>query len=316
MSRTSVAITGFTGFVGRRLATRLLSEGHEITGVVRRPISPPELPLRVVNVGAIGAATDWRNTLAGIDVVIHLAARTHAVHEQDGGDIHEYRSINVDGTARLAEAAAASGVRRFIFLSSIKVNGNQTLRSRPFVSGDRPAPQDPYGVSKWEAERLLAQVAAETGLEPVVIRPPLVYGPSAKGNFARLCQVLGRGVPLPLGAVDNRRSLVALDNLVDLIARCVADAAAPGQTFLVSDGEDVSTPELIRRTAQAMGVKARLLPIPPNLLHVAGRLIGRGAEVSRLVSSLQVDIKETRDKLKWTPPITLNEGLRRAVARD
>lgn len=307
-----VAVTGVTGFVGRSLATRLLADGHDVRAIVRRSIGIPVAQPDLIEVGTIDDTTDWRHALPGVDVVVHLAARTHVLHERGGGDLTAYRSVNVDGTRRLAEAAAVCGVRRIIFASSIKVNGERTSES-PFRAGDAPAPEDAYGISKWEGEQALADVARSTGLEAVVIRPPLVYGPGASGNFARLIRAVRRGALLPLAAVDNRRSLIALENLVDLIARCVTHPAAPGRTFLVSDGEDLSTPDLIRRIAQAMGTRPRLIPVPPGVLRMVGRLTRRTADVDRLLGSLQVEIEHTRQALDWAPPLTVDEGLRRAV---
>lgn len=313
MAEPRVAVTGVTGFVGRSLAKRLVAEGYHVRGLVRQWVDAPEHAQEVVRVGAVDGSTAWGEALAGIDVVVHLAARTHTIHERGGGDLAHYRPINVEGTRRLAEVATQSGVRRLVFVSSIKVNGERTS-TRPFRAGDRPAPVDAYGISKWEAEQALREVAGKAGLEVVVVRPPLVYGPGAKGNFARLCRAVRRGVPLPLGAVDNRRSLVALDNLVDLLVRCVGHPGAPGQTFLVSDDHDLSTPELIRRIAQAMGKRAFLVPVPPGLLRITGRIAGRRAELDRLLGWLQVDQDHTRRTLDWGPPVTVDQALRRAVA--
>jgi len=294
------------------LATRMVAEGCDVRGIARRAVR--SFPVQVIQLGPVDGSTDWGAALAGVDVVVHLAARTHAIRERGGGKLADYRPINVEGTRRLAEEAGQSGVRRLIFVSSVKVNGERTLH-RPFSVGDEPAPEDAYGISKWEAERVLAEVARKAGFDSVVIRPPMVYGPGARGNFARLCRAVGRGFVLPLGAVDNRRSLVALDNLVDLIARCVAHPAAAGNTFLVSDGEDLSTPELIRRIAKAIGTEPRLFPVPLNVLRLAGLLTGRKAEVDRLLGSLQVDIHHTRQTLDWDPPLTVDQGLHRAVAQ-
>ena len=307
-----VAITGATGFVGRALVARLLARGEAVRGAVRGP-TPTDAQCELVQVGAVDGSTDWREALAGADSVIHLAARTHSLGERGGGSLADYRSLNVEGTRRLAESAAETGVRRLVFLSSIKVNGERTFE-RPFTAWDPPAPEDAYGISKWEAEQALAEVSARTGLETVVLRPPLVYGPGVRANFARLIRGVQRGVPLPLGAVNNRRSLVGLDNLLDLLLRCVEHPAAAGQTFLVSDGEDLSTPELIRRLARAMERRARLFPLPLAVLRMAGQLTGRSAEMSRLLTSLQVDIEHTRDTLDWSPPVSVDEGLKRAVA--
>jgi UDP-glucose 4-epimerase len=222
----------------------------------------------------------------------------------------------VDGTLRLARLAVESSVKRFVFISSIKVNGEETSPGRPYSATDAPAPVDPYGISKDEAERGLRAIARETGLEVVVVRPVLVYGPGVKGNFRLLVRCLKRGLPLPLGAVDNRRSLVALDNLVDLVVRCVSHPAAANQTFLVSDGEDMSTTALLRRTAAALGKPARLLPVPATILRAAAAVTGHREAARRLLGSLQVDITATCSRLDWSPPISVDEGLRRAVAGE
>jgi UDP-glucose 4-epimerase len=225
----------------------------------------------------------------------------------------EFRRVNVQGTLNLARQAATVGARRFVFVSSIKVNGETTQRGRPFTADDAPAPRDPYGVSKMEAEQGLREIALQTGMEVVIIRPPLVYGPKVKANFAVMMRWLRRGVPLPLGALHNQRSLVALDNLVDLIATCLTHPGGANQTFLVSDGEDVSTTELLRRMAKAMGRPARLIPVPAGWLKLAAALVGKQDVVQRLCGSLQVDIGKTRRLLDWTPPQLLDEGLRQAA---
>jgi nucleoside-diphosphate-sugar epimerase len=307
-----IAITGATGFVGRRLVARLLADGRAVRRITRRPPDTPAVDEDWCFVGAVDHSTDWRAPLTGVDVVVHLAARTHVVGERGGGKLVDYRPLNVDGTRRLAEGAARSGVRRLVFVSSIKVNGERTTQ-RPYTAKDPPRPVDAYGISKWEAEQALWETASATGLEVVVVRPPLVYGLGARGNFARLCNAVRRGLVLPLGAVKNRRSLVALDNLVDLLAVCASHPAAPGETFLVSDGEDLSTPELVRRMASAMRAEARLLSVPPTALRLAGRIAGRTAEVKRLLGSLQVDSTHTRWTLRWEPPLTVDQGLAAAV---
>ncbi len=226
-----------------------------------------------------------------------------------------FRQTNTAGTLHLARQAAAAGVRRFVFVSSVKVNGEGTAEGSPFTAADAPAPQDPYGISKMEAEQGLRQIAVDTGMEVVIVRPPLVYGPGVKANFATLMRWLQRGIPLPLGAVtDNRRSLVALDNLVDLLITCIHHPAAANQTFLVSDGEDLSTTALLRRMGQALGKPALLLPVPPALLALGAKVLGKGDVAQRLLGSLQVDITHTRETLGWTPPIGVDEGLRRAAA--
>jgi nucleoside-diphosphate-sugar epimerase len=221
--------------------------------------------------------------------------------------------VNVDGSRRLAEQAAAAGVRRLVYLSSIKVNGEQTVLRAPFLCSDTPAPQDAYGVSKWEAEQALWEVSAKTGLEVVVVRPPLVYGPGVKGNLARLLKLVRLGLPLPFSAVQNKRSLIGLDDLVDLLIRCVDHPAAAGQTFLVSDGEDLSTPDLLRHMAAAMNRSPRLFPVPVSLVRLAGSALGKRAEIDRLVGSLQIDSSHTRQVLGWIPPVSVEEGIRRMV---
>ena len=225
----------------------------------------------------------------------------------------EFRKSNVEGTLNLARQAASAGLRRFIFISSIKVNGESTSAGRYFCPFDAPAPEDPYGISKMEAERGLMQLASETGMEVVIIRPPLVYGPGVKGNFASLIKLMGKGLPLPLGAINNKRSLVGIDNLVDLIIRCIDHPAAANQVFLAGDGEDLSTTELLRGLAEAMGRAARLIPVPAALLSLGATLLGKRAVAQRLLGSLQVDISKTRQLLGWEPPVSVKEGLRRCV---
>ena len=237
------------------------------------------------------------------------------MNERASDPLREFRRTNVDGTLHLARQAARSGVRRFVFVSSIKVNGEATSADHPFTAADSPAAQDAYGISKMEAERGLRAIAAETGMEVVIVRPPLVYGPGVKANFASLMHAVRRGIPLPLGSVThNRRSLVALDNLVDLLITCMDHSAAANQTFLVSDGEDLSTTALIRRMGQALGKPARLLPVPPALLQLGAAIVGQRNVVQRLLGNLQVDIAYTRNTLGWAPPISVDEGLRRATA--
>jgi len=309
-----VLITGASGFVGQALCSSFLAKSYSARAAIRSAgavLSTDSLD--VVVVGEIGAQTDWSAALAGMDFIIHCAARAHLMHETESDAFAAYRAVNVDGTGRLAEQAAAAGVRRLVYLSSIKVNGEQTALGAPFLFSDAPAAEDPYGVSKWEAEQALWEVAAKTGLEVVVVRPPLVYGPGVKGNFLRLLRWVARGVPLPLGAVQNQRSLVGLDNLVDLLIRCVDHPAAAGQTFLVSDEQDLSTPELIRLLARAMDKSARLISVPVPLLRLAGSMTGKGSEVDRLVGSLQIDSLFTRETLEWKPPVSVEAGMQAMV---
>jgi UDP-glucose 4-epimerase len=258
-------------------------------------------------------STDWTVALEGVSAAIHCAARVHVMQETTADPLTEFRRVNVQGTLNLARQAAAAGVRRFVFVRSIKVNGESTQPGAPFKADDAPAPLDAYGVSKMEAEQGLRELAGQTGIEVIIIRPPLVYGPGVKANFAAMMHWLKRGVPLPLGAIHNQRSLVALDNLVALLMTCLTHPAAANQTFMVSDGEDVSTTELLLRMGQAMGKPARLLPVPASWLKLAAALIGKPDVAQRLCGSLQVDISKTRELLGWVPPVSLDEGLRRAA---
>lgn len=309
-----ILVTGATGFVGGALVQRLAGEGRPVRAAVRREKVNLPAGVEFVRVGALAAETDWREAVAGVDVVVHSAARVHVMAETADDPLLEFRRTNVDGTLSLARQAVEAGVRRFVFVSSIKVNGEDSVPGQPFAADDLPAPLDPYGVSKMEAEQGLRQIGVQSGMEVVIIRPPLVYGPGVKANFASMMRWLSRGVPLPLGAIhNNARSLVALDNLVDLLVTCLTHPAAAGQVFLVSDGEDVSTTELLRRTARSMGKSAHLLPIPSSWLEFGASLLGKKAMAQRLCGSLQVDIEKTRQILDWRPPLTLDQGLRKAV---
>jgi nucleoside-diphosphate-sugar epimerase len=262
-------------------------------------------------VGNFTGDTDWSTALTNQQVVIHAAARAHIMKDEVADPLAEYRRVNVDGTLNLARQAAAAGVKRFIFISSIKVNGEQTPLGQPFTADDTPAPEDAYGMSKWEAEQGLQQLASETGMEVVIIRPPLVYGPGVKGNFASMTKLVAKGLPLPLGAIHNQRSLVALDNLVDLIITCIDHPAAANQVFLAGDGQDLSTTELLRAVARAMGKPSRLIPVPSSLLMLGATLLGKKAVAQRLLGSLQVDIAKARNLLGWEPPVSVEEGLKR-----
>ena len=263
--------------------------------------------------GDLEPSTDWSVALGGVSAVVHCAARVHVMSDTAADPLAEFRQVNVQGTLNLARQAAAVGARRFVFVSSIKVNGEATQLGRPFTADDAPAPLDAYGVSKMEAEQGLRELSAQTGMEVVIIRPPLVYGPDVKANFAAMMRWLRRGIPLPLGAIHNQRSLVALDNLVDLIVTCLSHPAADNQTFLVSDGEDVSTTELLQRMGQAMNRPARLIPVPAGLLMQAAALLGKRDVAQRLCCSLQLDIEKTRQLLNWNPPLTLDQGLKKAA---
>lgn len=315
-----VLVTGGSGFVGSALVQILASSGIKVVAAVRNMPSThhndkPGIVWR--SVGDISDQTYWLPVLKDVGTVVHCAARAHVMHEMLADPLAEYRRVNVQGTAHLARQASEAGVKRFVFISSIGVNGNRT--NRPFTEKDNPQPHDSYAISKYEAEQVLWQVARDTSMEVVIIRPPLVYGPGAPGNFASLVRWVRRGVPLPLGAVHNRRSLVALDNLVDFIALCASPERSPqaaNQTFLLSDGDDVSTTELLRRVAHAYGVPARLLPVPVGLMRGAARLLGKTAVADRLLGSLQVDASKARDLLNWAPPVSMQEHLRKMALYD
>ncbi|WP_282341143.1 SDR family oxidoreductase [Pseudomonas sp. PS02288] len=309
-----ILLTGSTGFVGRGLLERMSAEvGVETVAVVRDSSVGLPTHAAIFRVGEIGADTDWRGALERIDAVVHCAARVHVMRDTSSDPLAECRQVNVNGTLNLAEQAARAGVRRFIFISSIKVNGEGTESGKPYLADCLPAPLDPYGISKMEAEQGLRALASETGMEVVIIRPVLVYGPGVKANFRSMMSWLSKGVPLPLGAIHNKRSLVALDNLVDLIVTCVDHPNAANQTFLVSDAEDLSTTELLQRMGRALGKPARLLPVPAPLLRVGAALLGKGAVAQRLCGSLQVDISKTREVLGWTPPVSVDDALRRTA---
>lgn len=310
MSR--VLVTGATGFVGRALCAELLQHGYAMRAGLRRVEDSTRLSMKGVEpivIGTVTAATDWRNALAGCKSVVHLVARVHVMHDEAIDPLAEFCVVNVEGTLALARQAATAGVKRFVFLSSIKVNGEETILGRPFTEQDQPDPLDAYAISKREAEQGLMELAVETGMEVVIIRPPLVYGPGVKANFLAMMRWIVRGVPLPLGALYNRRSLIALDNLVDLIITCIDHPAAANQVFLGSDGEDLSTTELLQRTAAALGRPARLLPIPQKLLSLVLKMLGKGDLIQRLCGSLQVDSSKARNLLGWNPPASVDEAL-------
>ncbi len=311
-TKKQVLVTGANGFVGSALCAKACTTPLFIKGAVR---SAQALTTDVesVVIGAIEGNTDWRNALQGVNVVVHLAARVHVMHDHTANPLAEFRKVNVDGTLNLARQAAQAGVQRFVFISSIKVNGESTLLGQPFHADDAPMPIDAYGISKREAEDALRQLTNDTGMEVVIIRPPLVYGAGVKANFYSMMHWLNKGVPLPLGAIHNQRSLVALDNLVDLIITCIDHPAAANQTFLVSDGEDLSTSELLRRMASALGKSARLLPVPAWLLQIGASVLGKRAVAQRLCGSLQLDITKTRQRLNWTPPVSVTEALRKTA---
>ena len=301
-------VTGGNGFVGQSLCQQLLQQDYFVRTAIRDFNKTVPASEKVL-IGNLDANTDWSLALQDIQVVIHLAARVHVMKETSSDALAEFRKVNVEGTLNLARQAVQAGVSRFIYLSSIKVNGEQTSDEMPYTPEDEPNPVDPYGISKQEAEKALRQLALETGLKVVIIRPPLIYGPSVKANFQSMMRIIDKNVPLPLAAINNKRSLVALDNLIDLILTCIKHPAAVNQTFLVSDGHDLSTPELLKRMAVALGKRAYLLPIPTVLLVSVATMLGKKAIAQRLCGSLQVDISKSRELLGWQPPLCVDDAL-------
>lgn len=302
-----VLVTGATGFVGTTLCRELAAAGCVVRRAVRAagPTNPTE---DTIVVGDLGPETKWSRALEGIDAVVHLVARTHAMHDSAPDSLAEYRRVNVFATAVLARAAAEAGVRRLVFVSSIKVNGEQTTDA-PFTEADAPHPEDAYGISKWEAEQALWRVAGTGDLEGVVLRPPLLYGPGVKGNFLALLRAIDRGIPLPLASVKNRRSLLNVDYLADAIIACLRHPAAVGRTYLVADRDSVSTPDLIRNIATALGKPARLVPFPPALLRFGAVLFGQSDAAARLLGSLVVASGTIQRELNWRPRYGMAQGL-------
>lgn len=311
----NILLTGASGFVGRAVLERLLENESLKASVALRSANGFDRCAAHV-VGDFSNTTDWSAALCNQQVVIHAAARAHIMNDEVADPLVEYRRVNVEGTLNLARQAAAAGVKRFIFISSIKVNGEQTPLGQPFIADDTPAPEDAYGISKWEAEQGLQQLSSETGMEVVIIRPPLVYGPGVKGNFASMIKLVSTGLPLPLGTVHNQRSLVAVDNLVDLINTCIDHPAAANQVFLAGDGHDLSTSELLRGVATSMSAPSRLIPVPASILIFAATVLGKQRLARRLLGSLQVDISKARELLGWTPPLSVDEGLRRCFQSE
>jgi UDP-glucose 4-epimerase len=311
----NILITGASGFVGHALVANLSQNSeYKVLAQTRHKADKTVPGAQYLHVGDLNLRTQWQSVLTSVDTVVHTAARVHVLNDRTAESLAEFQLVNVDVTLQLAKQAATAGVRRFVFLSSIGVNGVQTEAGTAFTESDAPNPHNAYARSKLSAERGLRHIAEQTGLEVVIIRPPLVYGPGVKANFEALLRAVKRGWPLPLGAVRNQRSLVALDNLVDFTWTCMTHPMAANQTFLVSDGQDLSTSELVVGLAQAAGVPVRQLPVPVWMLRAGAFLLGRSNDIQRLCGNLQVDISKAHQILGWVPPISVEEGLRRAAA--
>jgi nucleoside-diphosphate-sugar epimerase len=306
-----ILLTGASGFVGSALAAALVAQGASVRCAVRSPLEIAGAEM--VTVPALDEQTLWKHCLEGIDTVIHCAGRAHVMHDLYADPLPEYRHINVEATLNLAHQAVAAGVKRFIFISTVKVNGEQTMKGRPFTEKDAPMPQNPYAVSKYEAEQALLKLATASNLEVVIIRSPLIYGAGVKANFLSLLRLVQLGVPLPLGAIENKRSFVYLENLHSLIMRCIEHPNAANQIFFVSDDQDLSTPELLRSCAAAMGVGAHLISVPESWCMMSASWLGHEDVIHRLCDSLQVDISKAKKLLEWEPPISVQMGLHKTV---
>jgi len=310
---STVLITGADGFIGKALCAEMVSRGWKVRASVRsrNKIQSISKEIEIIETGSIGPDTEWTHALDNVDSVVHLAGRVHVMEDSSSDPLSEYRIVNTAGTEKLARSAASSGVRRFIFMSTVKVNGEG--RGVPYCEDDIPGPSDPYSISKWEAEKIIKAIANETGMKAVIIRAPMVYGPEVKANFPRLLKAVDRGIPMPFAGIKNKRSLIYLGNLVDSIIACINDPGAMGQTYLVSDGEDVSTPELIRQIATVLGKPARLFYLPLFILRLAGVITGKSQAMDRLTGSLAVDSSRIRKELDWKHPFTLAQGLKQTA---
>jgi nucleoside-diphosphate-sugar epimerase len=305
---TRLLITGASGFLGGALTRRLVGEGRPLRLVMRRSYTSTPTAVEVIQVPTLEPETDWRKAVEGVTTIVHCAARVHVTKDDAASPLDEFRRVNVRGTINLARQAVEAGVKRFVLISSIGVNGAETF-GRAFRADDAASPHSAYAVAKWEVEQELMLLAQHTGLEVVTIRPPLIYGPGAPGNFARLLRVINLGFPLPFGRLYNLRSFVALDNVVDLIVRCIDHPKATNQVFLVSDGEDLSTTDFICRIAKARGKPILLLPISEKWLEKLAGLVGKKQEMTKLTRSLQIDIEKTVTTLSWKPVISIDEAL-------
>ena len=311
---TKILITGATGFVGRALFENLKLKKKYLIHLTTRT-NQEELfeGGKAFNIGEIDSSTNWNDALDGVDCIVHCAARAHTTEKKQTDLLNAYRRINVDGTRNLAKQAVAIGIKRFIFLSSIKVNGEETIATKSFKYNDISQPEDAYGITKWQAEQALLEISKQTGLEVVIIRPPLVYGEGAKGNFLHLLNLVYKQIPLPFANINNLRSFIGLDNLLDLIICCIQHPKAAGETFLVSDGEDVSTSDLIIKLSKFMDKSPRLFQVPQLIIQLIGRLVGKSSEIERLLGSLRIDNSYTREILGWSPALSLDESLAKTV---
>ena len=308
-----ILLTGANGFVGKELVIQSKKRNLEVKCVIRGKSPSPVKENSTIRIDSISTHGDWARELLDVESIIHTAARVHIMNDDASDSLVEFRKINTDGTLNLARQAADSGIKRFIYLSSIKVNGEDTMSGVSFSPDDEFIPDDPYGLSKYEAEQGLLVLAKETNMEVVIIRPPLVYGPGVKANFASMMKWVYKGVPLPFGAVHNQRSLVALDNLVSFIIHCIDHPKAANEIFLISDGEDVSTTELLQKVAKAFGKRPFLIPVPVSLMKFTAKLLGKADVADRLFGSLQVDSSKARDLLGWKRVISIDEQLEKTV---
>lgn len=307
-----ICITGVTGFLGSAVCHRVLTEGFSVVGTCRtcKKVNPLS-GVSLFESGDISATTDWTSALKGTDAVVHTIARAHIINDSNSDSLEAYRRINLHGTVNLARQAAESGVKRFIFLSSVKVNGE--INPFAYTESDKPLPKDSYGISKMEAERALVQLASETDMAVINLRPPLVYGPNVKANFLKLLRIVDRGIPLPLASIKNQRSLIYVENLADAIVRCIRYENTAVKTYLIRDNADVSTPELIRMIASSLGRPARLFGVSPKILSGISRILGKEIEVERLTGSLTVDDTKIKQELGWKPPFTTVYGLKKTI---
>ncbi len=308
----NLLVTGSTGLVGSRVVALGEQKIWAVKSVTRQ--SSNTIGSDIFCINSLDGQTDWSGAFEGVDCVVHCAARVHQMRESESTALEAYRKVNTEGTLNLAKQAACAGVKRFVFISSIKVNGEFSKKGYPFSSVVNKPPTDPYGLSKYEAELGLAKLSAETGLEVVIIRPPLVYGPGVQANFLSMMRWTRKQLPLPLGSIDNKRSLVYVDNLADLILKCCENPSAVGKVLLVSDDHDISTTELLKCVAKHMDKESYLIPIPSRWIKTVSKLLGKAGVGQRLCSSLQVDITETKRELNWTPPIGFDQGVKETVS--